>query len=146
MQTGAGIVNYMDCGKCHDEGAKGIDFSIASARLRQDWIPRWLKDTRELIPWTKMPAHWDKKGNEYLVKTKFDKLKTVGNVDQQIDAVKDFIIAYNLADVDFYWVLGDEASGGGSSNGAVESGAEDDAGSEGEEEDLSEDQEEEPIE
>lgn len=146
VQTGVGIVNYMDCGKCHDEGAKGIDFSIASNRLRQDWIPRWLKDTRELIPWTKMPAHWDKKGDKYLVKTKFDKLKTVGNVDQQIDAVKDFIIAYNFADVDFDWVLGDEASGGDSSDGAVESGAEDDAGSEGEEEDLSEDQEEEFIE
>ncbi len=62
-----------------------------------------------MIPWTKMPAHWDKKGDEYLVKTKFEKLETVGNVDQQIDAVKDFIIAYNSADVDFDLVLGEDS-------------------------------------
>ena len=31
-------------------GAKGIDFSIAAQRLKQDWIPKWMKDTRKLIP------------------------------------------------------------------------------------------------
>jgi mono/diheme cytochrome c family protein len=144
VQTGVGIVNYMDCGKCHDDGAKGIDFSIASARLRQDWIPRWLKDTRELIPWTKMPSHWDKKGDEYLVKTKFDKLETVGDVDQQIDAVKDFIVAYNSADVDFDLVLGEEPSSeeGGDED---EDAGDEEGGSEDEGED-SEDEEDEFLE
>ena len=71
IEAGVKIVNYMDCGKCHDEGEKGIDFSIAGSRLRQEWIPRWLKDTRALIPWTKMPSHWNKEGEKYLVKTKF---------------------------------------------------------------------------
>lgn len=141
VKTGVGIVNYMDCGKCHDDGAKGIDFSIASDRLRQDWIPRWLKDTRELIPWTKMPAHWDKKGDEYLVKTKFEKLETVGNVDQQIDAVKDFIIAYNSAEVDFDLVLGEEASSDEEANPGEDDGG-DDADSEGDGEDSGEDDEE----
>jgi mono/diheme cytochrome c family protein len=145
VQTGVGIVNYMDCGKCHDDGAKGIDFSIASDRLRQDWIPRWLKDTRELIPWTKMPSHWDKKGDEYLVKTKFDKLETVGDVDQQIDAVKDFIIAYNSAEVDFDLVLGEEASSDEGDDEGEDSGDEGD-GSDDEGEDSSEDEEDEEFE
>ncbi len=110
VQTGSSMVNYMDCGKCHDDGAKGIDFSIASNRLRQNWISKWLKDTREMIPWTKMPSHWEKKGEDYVVPTKFGDLKTVGNVDQQINTIKDFIIAYNSAEIDFDLVLGEEPS------------------------------------
>ena len=108
VQTGSSMVNYMDCGKCHDDGDKGIDFSIASDRLRQNWIPKWLKDTREMIPWTKMPSHWTKKGDQYVVPIKFGDIKTVGDVDQQINTIKDFIIAYNTADIDFDLVLGEE--------------------------------------
>lgn len=137
VQKGVEIVNYMDCGNCHDEGAKGIDFSIASKRLRQDWISRWLKDTRELIPWTKMPSHWDKEDGKYVVPTKFKKLNTVGGVDQQINAIRDFIVGYNTADVDFSLVLGEEA--GPAEDGAdAEDGApaEDGADDEEEEEDI----------
>lgn len=121
VETGVGIVNYMDCGNCHDDGAKGIDFSIASERLRQNWIPRWLKDTREMIPWTKMPSHWDKKGEEYLVKNKFRDLNTVGEVDDQVNAIKDFILAYNSSeDINFDLVLGEDEE-----SDAEESGDED---------------------
>lgn len=109
VEKGVEIVNYMDCGKCHDDGEKGIDFSIASGRLKEDWIPGWLKNTRELIPWTKMPSHWDKEGDKYLVKTKFDLLQTVGTVDQQVDYITDFVTAYNTADFDDSLVLGEEA-------------------------------------
>ena len=42
-QKGAEMVTYMDCGRCHDDGQKGIEFSLASQRLREDWIPKWLK-------------------------------------------------------------------------------------------------------
>jgi mono/diheme cytochrome c family protein len=143
VQTGVEIVNYMDCGKCHDDGAKGIDFSIASDRLRQDWIPHWLKDTRQLIPWTKMPAHWDKKGDQYLVKTKFDKLNTVGNVDEQINAVKDFIIAYNTADVDFDLVLGEDPSAEDEGDGGEDSDDEDSSSEDDEGDDSSDDEEDE---
>lgn len=130
VQTGSSMVNYMDCGKCHDDGAKGIDFSIASDRLRQDWIPKWLKDTREMIPWTKMPSHWDKKGEKYSVQTKFEDLETVGTVDEQADMIKDFLVAYNTAEIDFDLVLGEEAS----SDDADEGEGEDEAGDEGEDE------------
>jgi len=106
IETGVKAVNYMDCGNCHDDGAKGIDFSIASERLRQEWIPKWLKNTRELIPWTKMPSHWDKKGEEFVVKRKFKELKTVGSVDFQVNSIKDFLVSYNTADYDDSLMLG----------------------------------------
>lgn len=145
VQTGSSIVNYMDCGKCHDEGAKGIDFSIASDRLRQNWIPKWLKNTRELIPWTKMPSHWKKKGDQYSVPTKFSELKTVGNVDQQTDAIKEFVIAYNTADIDFDLVLGEEPSSNGDQSGDTADAGADEEGV-GEDAADAEDEEEEFIE
>ena len=108
IEAGAKIVNYMDCGKCHDDGEKGIDFSIAGKRLRQDWIPKWMKDTREMIPWTKMPSHWPKEGDKYKVKAKFSELETVGSIDTQISAISDFIISYNTpGEADFDLVLGE---------------------------------------
>ncbi len=140
VQTGVGIVNYMDCGKCHDDGAKGIDFSIASERLRQDWIGKWLKDTQEMIPWTKMPSHWDKEGDKYVVKSKFRKLKEVGGIDEQVEKITDFIVAYNYADVDFSLVLGEEPSADEGEE-SEEAAAEEEAEEEGEdEEEESEDE------
>ena len=101
----------MDCGKCHDDGAKGIEFSIAGDRLRQDWIPKWLKHTREMIPWTKMPSHWEKNGEEFTVKKKYKELKSIGNVDAQVDSIKNYLISYNTAEYDDSLTLGDEGEG-----------------------------------
>lgn len=111
INDGVRMVNYMDCGKCHDDGAKGIDFSIAAQRLRQSWISKWLKDTREMIPWTGMPSHWPKKGGKYTIATKFSELESVkdGNIDLQVDAIRDFIVSYNSEEIDFDLSLeGDE--------------------------------------
>ena len=95
-----------------------------------------------MIPWTKMPSHWDKKGDEYLVPTKFGDLNSVGDVDQQTNTIKDFIVAYNTAEIDFDLVLGEEPSGD-----AGEDGAEADADEEGaDEEEMEEDEEEEFLE
>ena len=107
IETGVKAVNYMDCANCHDEGEKGIEFSIAGNRLRQNWIPKWLKNTRELIPWTKMPSHWDKKGEEFVVKSKYRELKGIGSVDAQVDSIKDYLISYNTAEYDDSLSLGD---------------------------------------
>jgi len=134
IETGVKAVNYMDCGKCHDEGAKGIDFSIAGERLRQDWIPKWLKNTREMIPWTKMPSHWDKKGEELVVKTKFKELNTIGSVDAQVDSIKDFIISYNIAEFDDSLVLGGSAE----EDGDEEDDDDDEEGDDDEEDDEEE--------
>ena len=106
-QKGAEMVGYMDCGRCHDDGQKGIEFSLASQRLREDWIPKWLKDTRAMIPWTPMPSHWVKQGDKYTVPTKYSEIETVGDVDTQIDTLKDLIIAYNTAELDFDVSLGE---------------------------------------
>lgn len=128
-QKGAEMAGYMDCGRCHDDGQKGIEFSLASQRLRQDWIPKWLKDTRAMIPWTPMPSHWVKKGDKYTVPTKYSEIETVGDVDTQIDTLKDLIIAYNTAELDFDVSLGE--------------GGEDDEGEEGDGEEGGDDEEEE---
>ena len=114
-QKGAAMVTYMDCGRCHDDGQKGIEFSLASQRLREDWIPKWLKDTRSLIPWTPMPSHWVKSGDKYKVPTKFDEINTIGDVDTQVNTLKDMIVAYNTAELDFDESLGemDEDDGEG---------------------------------
>ena len=109
IQTGVKIVNYMDCGKCHDDGAKGIDFSIAAQRLKQDWIIKWLKDTREMIPWTLMPNHWPQEDGKYTIPTKFSDLRTFedGNIDSHLQHIQDLLLSYNTAeDIDFDASLG----------------------------------------
>lgn len=128
IQAGVKIVNYMDCGKCHDDGAKGIDFSVSAQRLKQAWIPKWLKDTREMIPWTPMPNHWTKKEGDYKIPTKFSDLREFegGDIDLQVKQIGDLIVSYNTAEgIDF------EASLGGG-----------DGGDEEEEEDEDEEEEE----
>ena len=130
IQTGVKIVNYMDCGKCHDDGAKGIDFSVAAQRLKQEWIPKWLKDTREMIPWTKMPSHWPKKEGKYVIPTKFSDLEEFeeGNIDSHIQHIGDLILSYNTAeDIDFEASLG---------------GGEGDDGEDGDDEEEEEDEDE----
>ena len=124
-QKGAEMVGYMDCGRCHDDGQKGIEFSLASQRLRQNWIPKWLKDTRAMIPWTPMPSHWVKKGDKYTVPTKYSEIETVGDVDTQVDTLKDLIIAYNTAELDFDVSLGEDEDEGGSEEGDGEDDEED---------------------
>ena len=125
IQSGVKIVNYMDCGKCHDDGEKGIDFSIAAQRLKQDWIPKWMKDTREMIPWTRMPNHWQKKGDKYVIPTKFSDLKELeeGDIDSHIKHIGDLILSYNTAEgIDFEASLGE---GGGGEEGGDEEEEED---------------------
>jgi mono/diheme cytochrome c family protein len=129
-QKGAEMVGYMDCGRCHDDGQKGIEFSLASQRLRQNWIPKWLKDTRAMIPWTPMPSHWVKDGDKYNVPTKFSEIEAVGDVDTQVNTLKDLIVAYNTAELDFDVSLGED--------GDEEEGGDDE--SEGEEEEDDEDE------
>lgn len=125
-QKGAEMAGYMDCGRCHDDGQKGIEFSLASQRLRKNWIPKWLKDTRAMIPWTPMPSHWVKKGDKYTVPTKYSEIETVGDVDTQVDTLKDLIIAYNTAELDFDISLGeDEGDGDGEEGGDDEEEDED---------------------
>jgi mono/diheme cytochrome c family protein len=128
-QKGVEMVNYMDCGRCHDDGQKGIEFSLASQRLKEDWIPKWLKNTRGMIPWTPMPSHWVKKGDTFTVPTKYSEIEAVGDVETQVNTVKDLIVAYNTAELDFDLSLGeggdDEEEGEDSEGGDDEEDDED---------------------
>ncbi len=61
-----------------------------------------------------MPSHWVKARDGYNVPTKFDEIKSVGDVDAQVGTLKDLIIAYNTAELDFDVSLGegDDDEGG----------------------------------
>ena len=93
-----------------------IDFLRAITMLFMIWvndfwslinIPKWLKHTREMIPWTKMPSHWGKKGEELVVKNKYKELKTIGSIDAQVDSIKNYLISYNIAEYDDSLALGE---------------------------------------
>jgi hypothetical protein len=79
-----------------------------------------------MIPWTPMPSHWVKKGDKYTVPTKYSEIETVGDVDTQVDTLKDLIIAYNTAELDFDVSLGEDDEGDGSSEEGGDSDEEDD--------------------
>ena len=78
-----------------------------------------------MIPWTPMPSHWVKKGDKYTVPTKYSEIETVGDVDTQVDTLKDLIIAYNTAELDFDVSLGEDEDEGGSEEGDGEDDEED---------------------
>ncbi len=110
VENGVRMVNYMECGNCHDDGAKGIEFSIASNRLRSNWVPKWLKFTQNLIPWTKMPSHWPQSlDGSFSPLNKYDLLNTFqeGKVDKQVGLIRDYIMAYNSPDYDTSLSLGE---------------------------------------
>ena len=58
-----------------------------------------------------MPSHWDRKGEEFVVKKKFSELKTAGSVDDQVRAISDFLVSYNVAEFDGTLSLGDSEGG-----------------------------------
>ena len=72
-----------------------------------------------MIPWTKMPSHWKKKGDGFIVKSKFKELKTIGSVDAQVNSIKDYLISYNTAEYD------DSLNLGGDDEDESEDGEED---------------------
>ena len=55
-----------------------------------------------------MPSHWEKNGEEFTVKKKYKELKSIGNVDTQVDSIKNYLISYNTAEYDDSLTLGEE--------------------------------------
>ena len=72
-----------------------------------------------MIPWTKMPSHWVKKGDQFKVPTKYSEIEAVGDVDTQVNTLTDLIVAYNTAALDFDLSLGE---GGGDEDGGEDEG------------------------
>jgi cytochrome c2 len=64
---------YFGCTACHIVGNSmpggspdswAPDFAIAKARLKPEWIVKWLINPQELLPGTKMPGYFDPKNFE----------------------------------------------------------------------------------
>ena len=83
-----------------------------------------------MIPWTPMPSHWVKDGEGYKVPTKYDEINSVGDVDKQVGTLKDLIVAYNTAELDFDASLGE---GGGDDEEGEDDGEEGEGGDDEEE-------------
>ena len=79
-----------------------------------------------MIPWTPMPSHWVKDGEGYKVPTKFDEINSVGDVDTQVGTLKDLIVAYNTAELDFDASLGEGEGDDEEGDGDGEEGGEED--------------------
>lgn len=75
------------CVKCHNfgkykgEGVQAIDLTVLAARLKPEWVFRYLRDAQVYRPGTRMPNAWPKTGKSFLTSV-YD-----GDIDKQIEAV-----------------------------------------------------------
>ena len=75
------------CIKCHNfdkltaEGVPGINFTIFTKRLREEWFHRYVRDPQSFRPGTRMPSAWPKTGKSLLPRL------LEGSCDKQIAAV-----------------------------------------------------------
>lgn len=94
LAAGARLVSkdYLDCLNCHQQGQKkpegppdgwAPDLALARARLRPDWIVRWIEDPQKLQPGTKMPAYFPGGPSDVLG----------GDEAKQILALKDYVLS-----------------------------------------------------
>jgi mono/diheme cytochrome c family protein len=75
------------CVKCHNfdkitaEGVPGINFTIFTSRLRQEWFHRYVRDPQSFRAGTRMPSAWPKTGKSLLPRV------LDGDCDKQVAAV-----------------------------------------------------------
>ncbi len=95
LYAGKDMFGKLQCLQCHQvaEGSKkspadlAPDLGLAADRLREHWIVEWLKDPQVVQPGTRMPTFFPE-GQSPLPKF------LGGNVDNQIKALKTFIVHY----------------------------------------------------
>lgn len=89
--------DYFACFSCHQQGAKkpegpitdwAPDLALAKARLRPEWIPKWLRNPSLIQPGTKMPTFFDP---EYYDESGPDDILD-GDEDKQIEVITDYIL------------------------------------------------------
>ncbi len=92
---GRKLVLAFECELCHDQ--KAPKFSEIKNRLRKSWVKKWLKNTRDINPRTKMENHWPKINGKHVVSPLYTKAQKIldGDVDKQIDAVVAYLFHYN---------------------------------------------------
>ncbi len=99
QRTAKVLFTKLQCLNCHtvgerpkaaemEGGSKGLapDLSLASKRLRKEWIVALLKDPQKMIPGTRMPGFWPD-GN-----TPAPELLG-GNSEAQIDLLADYVLS-----------------------------------------------------
>ena len=95
LLQGRKLVLAFECEFCHEK--KAPSFSQISKRLRKSWTTDWLKNTRQINPFTKMPNHWPVIDGKHVVSSKFPRAEKMldGNVDKQINAIVEYLVHYN---------------------------------------------------
>ena len=92
------LFKELQCINCHvigqlrpgqDPGSAAPNLLLAKSRLRQDWIPAWLKNPQALLDGTRMPSFWDFSDEAHPVAPSklFD-----GDAKAQIDALRDYLM------------------------------------------------------
>ena len=89
--------DYFDCAKCHIVGDRfpggspdswAPDFALARARLKPEWIVKWILNPQDLLPGTKMPTFFDP---EYFNESGPDDILE-GDEHRQIRILRDYLL------------------------------------------------------
>lgn len=92
--------DYLSCFSCHVHGSQNPegspdgwapDLAMAAHRLYPDWIIKWLQDPQKLMPGTKMPTFYADPNTTDGPPDILD-----GNDDEQIRALRDYVISLGL--------------------------------------------------
>jgi mono/diheme cytochrome c family protein len=87
--------DYFDCFNCHQRGAVkpqgppdgwAPDLALAHARLKPEWIVKWIRDPQKLMPGTKMPSFYPGGPPDILG----------GDDEAQMRALRDYIVSLGL--------------------------------------------------
>lgn len=90
--------DYFSCFSCHQQGERhpegppegwAPDLGMAHQRLNPEWIVRWLHNPQEVQPGTKMPSFYPGGPDDILG----------GDDEKQIQALRDYLMVLNKADV-----------------------------------------------
>ena len=97
VATGAVLFGSAECVKCHvvagrlpnqPPGNMAPDLARARARLRPEWIKRWLKDPQRIVPGTRMPQNFPERPEDNVYPDILG-----GDQQAQIEAVTQFLLS-----------------------------------------------------
>ncbi len=97
VATGAILFGSAECVKCHvvagrlpnqPPGNMAPDLARARARLRPEWIKRWLKDPQRIVPGTRMPQNFPERPEDNVYPDILG-----GDQQAQIEAVTQFLLS-----------------------------------------------------
>jgi len=96
--------DYFNCFSCHQQGDRkpegppegwAPDLGLARARLRPEWILRWLRNPQTVEPGTKMPSFFEQDEHGRATGGPDDVLG--GDSEKQIEALRDYLMTLGRA-------------------------------------------------